>query len=104
MSAMKEFLDTSYLFGGNAPFIEDLYETYLENPEGVPDRWREYFDKMQLLPAASGVAGVRDVAHAPVVDSFAQRARSGVAHAAPLVAGFDRKLQPQPRVIHLAGR
>ena len=28
-SAMKQFLDNSYLFGGNAPFIEDLYE----NPE-----------------------------------------------------------------------
>jgi 2-oxoglutarate dehydrogenase E1 component len=32
---MKEYLGSSYLFGGNAPFIEDLYETYLENPEAV---------------------------------------------------------------------
>jgi 2-oxoglutarate dehydrogenase E1 component len=24
---MKEFLGTSYLFGGNAPFIEELYES-----------------------------------------------------------------------------
>ena len=28
-SVMRQFLDNSYLFGGNAPFIEDLYE----NPE-----------------------------------------------------------------------
>ena len=33
---MKEFLNNSYLFGGNAPFIEDLYEKYLVNPASVP--------------------------------------------------------------------
>ncbi|MDO8597833.1 MAG: 2-oxoglutarate dehydrogenase E1 component, partial [Sulfuricaulis sp.] len=91
MSIMRHFLDTSYLFGGNAPFIEELYENYLERPESVPERWREYFDKLQLLPAAGGMQGLRDVAHAPVVDAFAQRARSGVARAAPAEAGFDRK-------------
>ena len=37
---MKEFLGTSYLFGGNAPFIEELYETYLEDPESVAPEWR----------------------------------------------------------------
>ena len=29
---MKAFLGSSYLFGGNAPFIEDLYESYLQDP------------------------------------------------------------------------
>ena len=33
---MKEFLNNSYLFGGNAPFIEELYEKYLANPPSVP--------------------------------------------------------------------
>ncbi len=91
MSAMKQFLDTSYLFGGNAPFIEELYENYLENPDSVPERWREYFDRMQLLPSASGTPGIRDVAHAPVVDAFAQRARSGAPRAVAAELGFERK-------------
>ncbi len=91
MSTMRQFLDTSYLFGGNAPFIEELYENYLENPESVPDRWREYFDRMQLLPDAGGAQGIKDVPHAPVVDAFAQRARSGMGRPAPVAAGFDRK-------------
>ena len=65
---MKEFLGSSYLFGGNAPFIEDLYETYLQNPDAVTPEWRRYFDQMQQLP------GARDVAHAPIVESFVQRA------------------------------
>ncbi|MBI2316761.1 MAG: 2-oxoglutarate dehydrogenase E1 component, partial [Betaproteobacteria bacterium] len=76
MSAMKQFLASSYLFGANAPFLEELYESYLDNPQSVADEWREYFDKMQVLPAPAGGTG-RDVAHAPVVESFAQRAKQG---------------------------
>ncbi|TMH38392.1 MAG: 2-oxoglutarate dehydrogenase E1 component, partial [Betaproteobacteria bacterium] len=86
---MKEFLSNSYLFGANAPFIEELYEAYLEDPQSVPEQWREYFDKLQHLPA--GGNGGRDVAHTPIVEAFAQRARTGAARPAPAVAGFDRK-------------
>ncbi|HEU4352490.1 MAG TPA: 2-oxoglutarate dehydrogenase E1 component [Burkholderiales bacterium] len=70
---LKEFLNSSYLFGGNAPFIEDLYEKYLANPQSIPEEWRDYFDRMQDLPGATD----KDVAHAPVVESFVQRARRG---------------------------
>src|SRR5574341_1059976 len=72
-SVMRQFLDNSYLFGGNAPFIEELYEKYLVNPQSVPDEWRDYFDRMQVLPGATD----KDVAHAPVVESFVQRAKRG---------------------------
>jgi 2-oxoglutarate dehydrogenase E1 component len=82
---MKEMLGSSYLFGGNAPFIEDLYETYLQNPDAVTAEWRRYFDQMQQVP------GARDVAHAPIVESFVQRARAGAPRVAPAVARLDRK-------------
>jgi len=42
MSAMKEFLSNSYLFGANAPFIEELYEAYLDNPQSVPSSGAYY--------------------------------------------------------------
>jgi 2-oxoglutarate dehydrogenase E1 component len=86
---MKEFLANSYLFGGNAPFVEQLYEQWLEDPQAVPAQWREYFDRLQLLPAPAGQA-VRDVAHAPIVESFAERARQGAARTAAAPA-LDRK-------------
>jgi 2-oxoglutarate dehydrogenase E1 component len=86
MNEMKQFLDNSYLFGGNAPFIEDLYEKYLVNPQSVPDEWRDYFDKMQVLPGSS----TKDVAHAPVVESFVQRAKSGQ------LGGQGRSLAKEP--------
>ncbi|HZO04421.1 MAG TPA: 2-oxoglutarate dehydrogenase E1 component [Burkholderiales bacterium] len=70
---LKEFLNNSYLFGGNAPFIEELYEKYLVNPQSIPEEWRDYFDRMQDLPGAKE----KDVAHAPVVESFVQRAKRG---------------------------
>jgi 2-oxoglutarate dehydrogenase E1 component len=87
---MKELASTSYLFGGNAPFVEALYESYLNNPQSVPEEWREYFDKMQVLP---GPAEGRDVAHAPIVEAFAQRAKQGLlrAPAAPAEPGVERK-------------
>src|SRR5436305_507797 len=84
-SVMRQFLDNSYLFGGNAAFIEDLYEKYLANPQSVPEEWREYFDRMQVLPGAS----VKDVARAPVEQSFVERAKAGV-------LGGTKQLRAEP--------
>ncbi|NBS96638.1 MAG: 2-oxoglutarate dehydrogenase E1 component, partial [Betaproteobacteria bacterium] len=74
---MKTFQANSYLFGGNAPYVEELYESYLDDPTSVPAGWRAYFDQMQLVPASGANPGARDVAHAPVIESFAERAREG---------------------------
>jgi 2-oxoglutarate dehydrogenase E1 component len=71
---MQSYQGTSYLFGGNAPYVEELYEAYLNDPGSVPDNWRQYFDGVQNLPAVDG-SSVKDIAHAPIVASFAQRAR-----------------------------
>jgi 2-oxoglutarate dehydrogenase E1 component len=66
----------TYLFGGNAPYVEEMYENYLANPGSVPDTWRDYFDALQHVPAVDG-SNARDVPHQPVIDAFAQRAKSG---------------------------
>jgi 2-oxoglutarate dehydrogenase E1 component len=73
---MQQHRANSHLFGGNAPYVEELYEAYLDNPGSVPDNWRTYFDNLQHVPAVDG-SEARDVAHAPVIESFAQRAKSG---------------------------
>ncbi|MGC8506730.1 MAG: thiamine pyrophosphate-dependent enzyme, partial [Thiomonas sp.] len=73
---MQKFKANSYLFGGNAPYVEEMYESYLSNPGSVPDHWREYFDALQHVPALDG-SNARDVPHAPVVSAFAERAKSG---------------------------
>ena len=73
---MQQFQSNSYLFGGNAPYVEELYEAYLLNPGSVPDNWRAYFDAMQHVPAVDG-SNRPDVPHASVVASFAERAKQG---------------------------
>ncbi|MBV8380109.1 MAG: 2-oxoglutarate dehydrogenase E1 component [Pelomonas sp.] len=72
---MQQYRSNSYLFGGNAPYVEEMYEAYLDNPGSVPDNWRAYFDALQHVPATDGTEA-RDVAHAPVIESFAQRAKA----------------------------
>ncbi|PZO12652.1 MAG: 2-oxoglutarate dehydrogenase E1 component [Burkholderiales bacterium] len=66
----------SYLFGGNAPYVEEMYENYLANPGSVPDNWRGYFDALQNVPAGDG-SDARDVPHQPVINAFADRAKQG---------------------------
>jgi len=75
-SVYSAYLGNTFLFGGNAPYVEEMYENYLDNPGSVPDTWRDYFDALQHVPAADG-SNARDVAHLPVVNAFAQRAKSG---------------------------
>ncbi len=54
------FEETSFLFGGNAQFIEDLYNTYLTNPAAVDTHWRSFFDGM-----ANGEGKPNGPAHGP---------------------------------------
>ena len=37
------FEQTSFLYGGNARFIEELYGRYLDNPGSVDAHWRAFF-------------------------------------------------------------
>ena len=75
-SIYSAFNGNSYLFGGNAPYVEEMYENYLQNPGSVPDSWRDYFDALQHVPAVDG-SNAKDVPHLPVINAFAERAKSG---------------------------
>jgi 2-oxoglutarate dehydrogenase E1 component len=75
-SVYRAYQGNTYLFGGNAPYVEEMYENYLTNPGSVPDNWRSYFDALQHVPAADG-SNARDVPHLPVINAFAERAKQG---------------------------
>ncbi|MEY3521287.1 MAG: 2-oxoglutarate dehydrogenase component [Pseudomonadota bacterium] len=75
-SVYAAYQGNTYLFGGNAPYVEEMYENYLTNPGSVPDSWREYFDALQHVPAVDG-SNAKDVPHLPVINAFAERAKSG---------------------------
>jgi 2-oxoglutarate dehydrogenase E1 component len=75
-SVYTVYRGNSYLFGGNAPYVEEMYENYLANPTSVPETWREYFDALQHVPASDG-SYAKDVPHMPVINAFAERAKQG---------------------------
>ncbi|MBU2288921.1 MAG: 2-oxoglutarate dehydrogenase E1 component [Gammaproteobacteria bacterium] len=75
-SAYQAYQGNTYLFGGNAPYVEEMYENYLANPGSVTDNWRSYFDALQNVPATDG-SNTRDVPHLPVINAFAERAKQG---------------------------
>jgi 2-oxoglutarate dehydrogenase E1 component len=78
---------TSFLYGGNAPYVEELYESYLSDPTAVSAEWRAYFDALRDTPAVDG-NDVDDVAHGPIVDRFVEiaRGRGAVAAVGPVAA------------------
>ena len=86
-SLMKEFEATSHLFGSNAPFVEELYESYLADPVSVPGEWRAQFDAWQ-----KGGSG-KDVPHGPIVAAFENLARHAAAAPAPSAAADDKSLK-----------
>jgi 2-oxoglutarate dehydrogenase E1 component len=65
--SLRESLASTPLSGGNAPYVEALYEQFLADPQSVDARWREYFQKLR-----DGSAG--EQAHSAVQAAIAQRA------------------------------
>ena len=90
MNTMNDKFDSSLYFGGNAPFVEEVYENYLNDPSSVSAEWRDYFDRLAQMPGFVA----RDVAHTPVISAFAELARDGGFRptVAP-VAGAENKKQ-----------
>ena len=94
---MKQTMSSSYLFGTNAPYVEELYEAFLANPSAVDSTWRDYFEKLANLPGVGAYQGP-DVAHTPVINSFAQRAKEGTLHTPPRTSTVAEK---QTKVLQL---
>jgi 2-oxoglutarate dehydrogenase E1 component len=65
-SIMEQLWQTSHLQGGNLEYVEQLFETYLTDPNAIPEEWRSYFDR---LPSVDGYKG-RDVSHASIRQQF----------------------------------
>lgn len=89
---MIENRNASFLFGGNAPYVEEQYEAYLGDRSAVSDEWRGYFDALQAVPAVDGSSNA-DVAHSRVVSRFVDLAKQARPAGRPVRErpGFIRK-------------
>ena len=71
-SVMKAWWDSSHMAGANAAYVEELYETYLEDPQSVSENWRQIFDN---LPKVDGVE--LETNHTTIKNQFRQLAALG---------------------------
>lgn len=60
---MEALWASSPFAGSNAAYVEELFEIYLVDPNGVPDNWRQIFDN---LPGVSG----QDRRHSDIQEAF----------------------------------
>jgi 2-oxoglutarate dehydrogenase E1 component len=67
--SLADQLATTALSGGNADFIEDLYEQFLRDPNAIDPAWAAYFRR--LKGAATG-----EVAHGPIREDLQARLQS----------------------------
>ncbi len=82
MSAqLKDLYASSHFNGGNASYIEALYEDWLEDPDSVPAQFRALFESM---PGGNGA----ERGHLRVQEQF-RNLQPGPAAAPAALAGFD---------------
>ena len=62
---MKAWLESSHLNGGNTVYIEELYESYLDNSASVSAEWQEIFGQ---LPKVEG--SEVEYRHSAIRDEF----------------------------------
>ena len=83
---MQWMQNSSLLYGTNAPFVEELYEKYLVDPNSVTESWRAYFDA--LPPLANGA---HEELHSRIQRSFAALPKSTASAALAPIADMERK-------------
>ena len=49
---MKAWIESSHLSGANAAYIEELYESYLDNSQSVSAEWRDIFQQLPKIEGA----------------------------------------------------
>ncbi len=82
------------LDGGNIIYLEQQYESYLRDPNSVPESWRKYFEQ---LPMVNGQA--RDIPHSEVRQHFYNITRNSAARrAGPVVDSSEEHARKQIQV------
>src|SRR5450432_2574159 len=91
--SLADQLATTALSGGNAGFIEDLYEQFLKDPSGLDPAWASYFQGLQ------GSGG--EVPHGPIRERLLARMQQRPAGAVPSGVASDGASAKQGAVSRL---
>lgn len=95
--SMQECWKDSYLASGNEAYLEDLYETYLADPQQLVPEWRHFFDQM----VGSMSRTIPDVPHAAIKEQFLALARqSANTQAAQMSSPVDERQERVTEMIN----
>ena len=62
---MSDYMSDSHTSGGHLSYLEDLYESYLQDPNSISEEWKSYFND---LPFQNG--SKKDSSHLNVIKHF----------------------------------
>ncbi|HCL73118.1 MAG TPA: 2-oxoglutarate dehydrogenase E1 component, partial [Gammaproteobacteria bacterium] len=80
-NVMELMWSTGHLSGSNAEYVEELYESFLSDPDSVPEQWRSFFES---LPSPDGRGATQDASHADIKRDF--KTLSKVSRYAPVLS------------------
>lgn len=63
----QELEATSYLAGSNSPYIEEMYDQYIEDPTSLSQEWQDFFSQVSTLDSGKKEA---PVSHHKVIEKF----------------------------------
>ena len=61
----EDFISTSHAGGGQASYLESLYESYLERSKSIPEDWMHYFNSLPTSEASG-----EEASHQEVINRF----------------------------------
>ena len=70
MIDMEDFISTSHAGGGQASYLESLYESYLKDPSSIPEDWMHYFNS---LPKSEDSG--EETSHQEVISRFKSKSK-----------------------------
>ena len=102
---VEALLQSTYLSGNNADYLEEIYESFLKDPESVSPEWRDTFES---FPKVNGVGEI-DISHADIRAHFRHIVKEPI-KAVPTMAvsgkqiNVERLVQAYRRFGHLAAK
>jgi 2-oxoglutarate dehydrogenase E1 component len=95
---MELLWKNAHLYGGNLSYVEQLYETYLMDPNAVPHEWREEFDRLPKV----GEHISQDVPHSPIREHFLYLSKNqGLARPVEVSSVSSEHEKKQVRVLRM---
>ena len=70
---MKELWGSSHISAGHAAYLEDLYETFIHDPDNLSKEWLDFFTSLPKHPNSNG-----EISHQKIIKEFKNLSRSKV--------------------------